>query len=98
MNINDVTNLFDKKKKVEKKINRYLKLLNLIKERMSQESNDNESNEIKKEEKKKGNEATNIRRNKEIRQKEEDKINGLNLNKEKRKEIVIKDNQKKEYR
>jgi len=97
ININDV-NLFDKKKKVEKKVNRNLKLLNLIKERMSQEGNtnlSNESNEIKKEDKKNGKDDIYINENKEIDQKEEDKINGLNLDKEKRKEIVIKGNQKR---
>ena len=97
ININDV-NLFDKKKKVEKKVNRNLKLLNLIKERMSQEGNtnlSNESNEIKKEDKKNGKDDIYIKENKEIDQKGEDKINGLNLDKEKRKEIVIKGNQKR---
>ena len=97
ININDV-NLFDKKKKVEKKMNRNLKLLNLIKERMSQEGNtnlSNESNEIKKEDKKNGKDDIYIKENKEIDQKGEDKINGLNLDKEKRKEKVIKGNQKR---
>ena len=85
--------LFDRKKKVGKKVNRNLKLLNLIKERMSQENNSSESNEIKKEEKK--NDNFDIKKNKEIRKKEEDKINGLNLDKEKEKEKVIKDDQKR---
>ena len=97
ININDV-NLFDKKKKVEKKVNRILKLLNLINERMRQEGNtnlSNESNEIKKEDKKNGKDDIYIKENKEIDQKGEDKINGLNLDKEKRKEKVIKGNQKR---
>ena len=47
INIDD-DNLFAQKKKVGKKVNRNLKLLNLIKERMSQENNSNERNEIKK--------------------------------------------------
>ena len=93
MMIIDDDNLFERKKKVGKKVNRNLKLLNLIKERMSQENNSNESIEIKKEEKK--NDNYDIKKNKEIGKKEEDKINGINLDKEKEKEMLNKGNQKR---
>ena len=78
---------FDQKKKVGKKVNRNLKLLNIIKERMNKEKN-NENNETKKDEKNDGkNIKVNINKNRDIEIKAKEKINDKKIGDEKEKKL-----------
>ena len=88
---------FDKKKKVEKKENRNLKLLNIIKERMNKEKNKtNENNDSKKNEKNDGiNIKVNINRDIELKVKEKKNDKKLKEKKEKKVEKKVIDEKKK---
>mgnify|MGYP002624299527 CR=1 FL=1 len=80
----------DQKKKVGKKVNRNLKLLNIIKERMNKEKNKiSENNKANKEEK---NVDMNIKENinRDIQQKEKEKFNVRKLGDEKEKKVEKK--------